>query len=1363
MKTVKGRVIIISGAVLVIAAVILIILLSNSETTYRSISISEVYGKVVTQNNGKSYEAYKNMVISGGYSLSTEKESYTRMVLDGDKYMKLEEESSASFVSLGSPQSKKTAIRLNYGVLSTEITQPLTEDEDFIVNTPNAVLAVRGTFFRVEVSFDTNGDAYTDVYTYAGSIDCHRIMPDGTEVDEHVMINKGYKARIKMDEIITIYVEEFVEEEKDDVDPLEIREVQNGQLVDVYNASAHGHEMFRTTKELWLEILERNIDLSKYNSAYDGGEIPAYTDEDVNTSEPENSDSAEETTKAEETAKVEETSEPPPNTDEEQSGTLPFESAEPPPEAVPNDNGGHSGVPPDETAQPPPVTAESPPQVTPDETTEIPTEVTADPPERPPDETAVSSERPSDETSIVTEETTDSWTETEPIEPEPDLIAIDEVNFPDTVFRTYVSANFDKDSDGYLSVDEREAVTSIDVSGKSSSQDGGVTSLKGVEHFTKLESLRCQYNSGLAELDVSRNTALTHLYCDNTSISELDVSKNTALTDLYFRNTLIDAIDVSNNTALAELSCIGTSISTLDVSKNAELIVLWCSNTSISTLDLSKNTALHYLSFSDTSIKELDLSKNTELILLSCYNSPIANLDVRNNTGLIELQCYNSNLAYIDITNNSAISRFNADRNKHPITIENGDFDISGISGIVPSRIVNGEVTLKSADNTSATVTIDGSGKLSGITKDITEITYTYDCDGKGTNNVVFTLVPDENSTYVFEPVEINTTNFPDAVFRQYVNDNFDTVDDDILSKDECEAATYISVDGESSQDGGVTSLKGVENFTKLEELHCDYNSGLSEIDVSKNVKLDTLNCGNTSISKLNVSNNTLLQYLYCNETSISELNISKNTELKRLECDNTSITELDVSKNKKLIYLYCNDNSISELNVSNNTALEHFGCYNTSIRELDVSKNTKLFSLLCSNTSIGELDVSKNTALRDLSCHDTSISKLDVSNNTALKSLYCNNTSINELDVSKNTALQSLYCSDTSIISLDVSKNTALTRLSCGNTSITELDVSMNTALEYLFFSNTLITELDVSNNTALKSLSCNDGKLAYIDISNHNKITSLKADNNKHPITVTNGIFDTSTITGFDPARVSNVNGADWDASTGTLSNIAEGTAEITYTYDCDGAHRHDVTFALVPDASSSYASNLSIDSLSLDNEGEGLTDIESNSNVDVNAPSSDEETPSDIASEENSENVSEVIKEETEQKGEKIPEPPPDVNDSADSDTDTTLNESTGDEILTKPTGDETLTESTGNEILAEPAGDEDLTESAEDENLTESTADNGGEDLTQSTAESSAENLTENTVNDSAESGSEVITETEPNFTPVTVTQVLTDAA
>ncbi|MBQ6973039.1 MAG: putative Ig domain-containing protein, partial [Synergistaceae bacterium] len=88
-------------------------------------------------------------------------------------------------------------------------------------------------------------------------------------------------------------------------------------------------------------------------------------------------------------------------------------------------------------------------------------------------------------------------------------VAVDAANFPDSVFRQYVSDNFDKDGNGYLSDGEIAGATRIE-----EIDSKGISSLKGVEYFTALKYLDCNSNQ-LIKLDVSHNTDLTYLRCDS--------------------------------------------------------------------------------------------------------------------------------------------------------------------------------------------------------------------------------------------------------------------------------------------------------------------------------------------------------------------------------------------------------------------------------------------------------------------------------------------------------------------------------------------------------------------------------------------------------------------------------------------------------------------------------------------------------------------------------------------------------------------------------------------------------------------------------------------------------------------------------
>ncbi|MBQ9433767.1 MAG: hypothetical protein IJP54_04015 [Synergistaceae bacterium] len=70
-------------------------------------------------------------------------------------------------------------------------------------------------------------------------------------------------------------------------------------------------------------------------------------------------------------------------------------------------------------------------------------------------------------------------------------VDIDATNFPDVRFRTYVSQNFDENSDVILSDAEIAAVRAIDMRGALSNLSG--INLKGIENFTALKNLACTF------------------------------------------------------------------------------------------------------------------------------------------------------------------------------------------------------------------------------------------------------------------------------------------------------------------------------------------------------------------------------------------------------------------------------------------------------------------------------------------------------------------------------------------------------------------------------------------------------------------------------------------------------------------------------------------------------------------------------------------------------------------------------------------------------------------------------------------------------------------------------------------------------
>lgn len=146
-------------------------------------------------------------------------------------------------------------------------------------------------------------------------------------------------------------------------------------------------------------------------------------------------------------------------------------------------------------------------------------------------------------------------------------------NFPDKHFRCYISESFDTDGDGYITREEAEAVTSIDISGDRE-EKVNVSSLKGIEFFTELKELNCT-NNKLKSLDISKNNGLRILECGNNELTELDISRN-SLFQLNCENNKLTSLDLSKNTELYYLECSGNKLAELDVSKYEKLEAIKC-------------------------------------------------------------------------------------------------------------------------------------------------------------------------------------------------------------------------------------------------------------------------------------------------------------------------------------------------------------------------------------------------------------------------------------------------------------------------------------------------------------------------------------------------------------------------------------------------------------------------------------------------------------------------------------------------------------------------------------------------------------------------------------------------------------------
>ena len=230
-------------------------------------------------------------------------------------------------------------------------------------------------------------------------------------------------------------------------------------------------------------------------------------------------------------------------------------------------------------------------------------------------------------------------------------VQINEENFPDAVFREYVSKNFDTDGNGTLDVNEQKNVSEIDVdaAGLYEETDDGwqqlneradkakIRSLKGIEFFTELKELNC-FDNELTELDVSQNIKLIRLNCGDNKLTSLNLDQNEKLIFLACHRNHLTELDVSHNLALNNLMVNDNALQALDLSRNQLLRYLDCSENQLTTLDLSYNPKLERLDCESNELTELDLSQNPLLTEIRCFWNQVKRLDISNIPNLFRVK-----------------------------------------------------------------------------------------------------------------------------------------------------------------------------------------------------------------------------------------------------------------------------------------------------------------------------------------------------------------------------------------------------------------------------------------------------------------------------------------------------------------------------------------------------------------------------------------------------------------------------------------------------------------------------------------------------------------------------------------------------
>lgn len=747
--------------------------------------------------------------------------------------------------------------------------------------------------------------------------------------------------------------------------------------------------------------------------------------------------------------------------------------------------------------------------------------------------------------------------------------------FPDSSFCNHIQIMYDKNHDSYLSPEEISNVTYIWC------ENDNIANLSGIEVFTELQYLDCPGNK-LTSLDLRSNTKLEYINCDDNQLTSIDVRGITTLRKIIVRNNQLTDLDIAGCTSLMCIWCKGNPSLKLDITtcpdlvrtytqgqtdepgvyelsfysedKNSiivdpEIDILydagtesfvsinpglfpdktfrdyikhWCDlngDDQLSNVEISLVTRIdceYYYNIASMSgveiftdltclncagnrISSIDLSHNKALTVLAIYDNQLSELDVSNNTGLIELHCDNNRLTSLDVSKNTSLT------------------------------------TLYFSDNRLSEIDISHNGRLRYLgcrnnPLSVLDLTYCYTLltnylSGDRGSNDEYVLFDDHYARkselwideeqaviYVDGKIPLHSSYFPDANFLSCVM-CFDTDEDGFLSPEEIDSVTELRC-----YDEDIYDLSGIEFFTSLRVLQCDFNH-LSTLDLSQNTKLVELDCCGNRLTKLNLEKSPFLTVLDCSINSINELIIPDTIE--KLNCSANGISRLnysDFDRFDKMEEFVCYANKLEELHLWSFRNLKKLICSVNPLPRLDVSDCPRLTYLDCRSTMLTELDIKSCPCL--IECYTSAAYANDghhyneyfLKYDQGVKIKYTENYAIDDfsfpdehfrnyvlsvidtdhdgtLSTAEISSVTSINCSGMEITSLKgIECFTGLTTLDCSMNQLTSLKgIERFAELTTLDCSMNQLTSLDISNNPALEILHCQDNDLSRLDILDH------------------------------------------------------------------------------------------------------------------------------------------------------------------------------------------------------------------------------------------------------------------------------------
>ncbi|MCL6273361.1 hypothetical protein M3P19_05030 [Muricauda sp. 2012CJ35-5] len=232
------------------------------------------------------------------------------------------------------------------------------------------------------------------------------------------------------------------------------------------------------------------------------------------------------------------------------------------------------------------------------------------------------------------------------------------------------------------------------------------------------------------------------------------------------------------------------------------------------------------------------------------------------------------------------------------------------------------------------------------------------------------------------------------------------------LLKSDAEGVASLDISSENSSDE-INSINGIEAFINLKKLIATGNR-ISEVDLSKNIELDTLNLSGNDITSIDVSKNINLIMLDLKVNDLTAIDgLEQVTKLKWLNLSFNYLTAFTTA-NASIEHVLASHNELANFNANSLPNLKTLYLLTNHLSALDLSGNASLESLNVGDNRLTTLELGNNQVLNYLSCFSNELTSLDVSKYPRLSYLSANrNPELNCIKIDSDQNIGNIKLSD--------------------------------------------------------------------------------------------------------------------------------------------------------------------------------------------------------------------------------------------------------------------------------------------------------------------------------------------------------------